>query len=178
MSQDEVISELKQKVAFLEAALAEAREDNEIWDRIFTENYWGMVVSDVLSGILLKVNPCYAEMLGYSPHELIGKSIYDVYALEYHQELPEIMRQIHESGHYAYKSAYRRKDGSSFPVHIDSYEVTIKARRLRVVSIWDITESERKEKELNQYRECLEELVKSRTDELERINDQLRSEIA
>lgn len=177
MSTHEVISELKQKVSFLEVALAEVREDNEIWDRIFTENYWGMVISDVLSGELIKVNPRYAEMLGYSTHEMIGKTIYDVYAPECHQGLPEIIRHIHERGHYAYKSAHRRKDGSSFPVHIDSYEVTIKTQRLRVVSIWDITESERKEKELSQYRESLEELVKSRTDELERTNKQLRSEI-
>lgn len=177
MSTYEVISEVKQKVSFLEAALAEAREDNEVWDRIFTENYWGMVISDVLTDELIKVNPRYAEMLGYSAHELIGKSIYDIYAPEFHQKLPGIMRQIHERGHYAYKSAYIKKDGTSFPVHIDSYEVTIKERRLRVVSIWDITESERKEKELSQYRENLEELVRFRTMELERTNEQLRSEI-
>ncbi|SPF49625.1 Sensory box protein [Candidatus Desulfosporosinus infrequens] len=177
MSTDEVISELTQKITFLEEALAEVREDNEIWERIFTENYWGMVVSDVLNGELLKVNPRYAEMIGYSTTELIGKSIYDVYAPEYHQGLPEIFCKIHERGHYAYKSAHRRKDGSSFPVHIDSYEVTIKSQRMRVVSIWDITESEQIEKELSQYRESLEELVESRTNELEYSNDQLRSEI-
>lgn len=177
MSTYEVISEVKQKVAFIEAALAEAREDNEIWDRIFTENYWGMVISDVLTGELLKVNPRYAEMLGYSAQELIGKSIYDVYTPEFHPKLPAIAHRIHEKGHYAYEAVHRKKDGSSFPVHIDSFEVTIKERRLRIVSIWDITESERKEKELTQYRESLEKLVKSRTEELERTNEQLRSEI-
>lgn len=177
MSTEEEISELKQKVIILEAALAEAREDNETWNRIFAENYWGMVVTDVLNARLLKVNPRFAEMLGYSTQELIGKSIYDVYSPEYHQKLPEIVRHIHESGHYAYKSVFRRKDGSFFPVHIDSYEVIIKEQRLRVVSIWDITESERKENELCLYRESLEELVKVRTNELVRINDQLRREI-
>ncbi len=55
--------------------------------------------------------------------------------------------------------------------------MTVDARRLRVVSVWDITESELKENELRQYRESLEELVKSRTEELERTNEQLRSEI-
>jgi len=57
--------ELKQKVAFLEAALADVREDNEIWDRIFLDNTWGMVVTDAISGKLLKVNTHYAEMHGY-----------------------------------------------------------------------------------------------------------------
>ncbi|MDR3539532.1 MAG: PAS domain S-box protein [Desulfosporosinus sp.] len=178
MSTDKIISELTQRITFLEAALVEVRDDNEIWKRIFTENFWGMVVSDVLNAELIKVNPRFAEMLGYSIHELQGKSIYDVYAPERHQELPEIVRNIHEKGHYAYRSELRRKDGSLFPVHIDSYEVTVNSQRLRVVSIWDITESERKEKELSQYRESLEELVQFRTNELERMNDQLRSEIS
>ena len=177
MSTDEEIIELKQNVAYLEATLANVREDNGIWDRIFAENYWGMMVCDAISGEILKMNLCYAEMHGYSTFELIGKSIYDVFAPECHEDLREIVRKIHEHGHCAYKSVHIRKNGSRFPVHSDTYEVTINARRLRVVSVWDITESELKEKELRQYRESLEELVKSRTDELERTNEQLRREI-
>ncbi|MDR3586099.1 MAG: PAS domain S-box protein [Desulfosporosinus sp.] len=178
MSTDEVISELTQKVTCLEATLAEVRQDNEIWERIFTENFWGMVVTDVHNAELLKVNPRFAEMLGYDTTELIGKSSYDIFSPECHQGLPEIFQTIHERAHYAYKSEFRRKDESSFPVHIDSYEVTINSQRLRVVSIWDITESEHKEKELSQYRESLEELVKFRTKELEQVNAQLRSQIS
>ena len=53
----------------------------------------------------------------------------------------------------------------------------VNAQSLQVVCDWDITESERNEKELSHYRESLEELVKPRTDELERTNEQLRSEI-
>lgn len=176
MSTDKEIIELKQKVAYLEATLANVREDNGIWDRIFAENYWGMMVCDAVSGEILKMNLCYWEMHGYSSSELIGKSIYDVFAPECHEDLPEIVRRIHEHGHCVYKTVHIRKNGSRFPVHTDSYEVTVNARRLRVVSVWDITENELKEKELLQYRESLEELVKSRTDELERTNEQLRSE--
>ena len=174
---NEVTIELEQRVAFVEAALANVRDDNGIWDRIFTESNWGMVVSNAKSGELLKMNPIFADMHGYCIHELIGKSMYDVFAPECHKDLPEIVRKIHESGHHAFKSVHIRKDGSRFPVHIHNYEVTVKGERLRVVSVWDITESELKEKELRQYRECLEESVKSRTEELERTNEQLRSEI-
>ncbi len=177
MSTNEVMSELEQRVAFLEGALAEARDDNEIWDRIYTESYWGIMVCDAISGELLKMNFCYADMHGYSISELIGRSIYDVFAPGHHKNLPEIIRMIHEHGHYEYNSVHIKKNGSCFPVHTDSYEVTVNARRVRVVSVWDITESELKEKELSQYRERLEEMVKSRTDELERTNEQLRSEI-
>lgn len=174
---NEVIGELEQRVAYLEAALAEARDHNANWDRIFTESYWGMMMCDAITDELLKMNISYAEMHGYSISELIGKSIYDVFAPGHHIDLPETIRMIHKHGHYAYNTVHIRKNGSCFPVHTDSYEVTVNARRLRVVSVWDITESELKEKELRQYRESLEGLVKSRTEELERTNEQLRSEI-
>ncbi len=169
--------ELNQRVAFLEGALADAREDNEIWKRIFLENSWGMVVADAMSGELLKVNPRYAEMHGYSPAELIGKSMYDVLCAPGHQkDLLEMGPKIYND-RYEYNSIHVRKDGTCFPVRINNHEITVNQRRLRIVSIWDITESELKEKELSQYRESLEQLVNFRTDELEKTNEQLRSEI-
>ena len=177
MTTDKVIVELEQKIAFLEADLEQIREDNEIWNRIFIEKRWGVVVCDVNSGELLKVNPRYAEMHGYCPAELIGKSIYNLLcAPGHHQDILQI-RPIRNIGQYGYNSVHIKKDGSLFPVHIENYDVTLNAKPLRVVSIWDITESELKEKELSQYRESLEELVKFRTDELEQTNRQLRSEI-
>ncbi|MBC2726565.1 PAS domain S-box protein [Desulfosporosinus sp.] len=177
MSKDEEILDLKQRIAMFEETLVNAQEDNEIWDRIFNESYWGMMVCDAISGDFLKVNPCYAEMHGYSSSELIKKTVYDVFAPECHKDLPAIIRRIHEQGHCTYKTTHIRKDGSRFPVHTDSYAFTYKTRLIRVVSVWDLTESELKEKELRQYREGLEELVKSRTEQLERTNEQLRSEI-
>ena len=54
-------------------------------DRNFRENYWGMVVTDAISGEFLKMNPRYADMHGYSIPDLIGKSIYDVFAPEHHK---------------------------------------------------------------------------------------------
>ena len=44
---DEVIIGLKEKVAFLEATLAKAREGNGIWDQIFTGNNEDMVDNDL-----------------------------------------------------------------------------------------------------------------------------------
>jgi len=172
----EVIMELEQKNSFLEEALREAREENEIWDRIFFEISWGMVVADASSGKLLKVNPHYAKMHGYSISELIGKSIYEVLCAPGHQkDFLEIGPR--KNDRYVYNSIHVRKDGSRFPVSINNYEITVNSRRYIIVSTWDITDSELKQKELRQYRKKLEELVKFRTEELENTNEQLRNEI-
>ncbi|TGE33661.1 PAS domain S-box protein [Desulfosporosinus sp. Sb-LF] len=173
MSNEEVIVDFGQ-----ELALVNFQEDKEIWDRIFTENPWGIAVSDAISGELLKVNPRYTDMHGYCAEELLGRSMYGLLcASGHHDDIQRIYHKVHDKGHYEYNSIHVRKDGSCFPVHIDNYELTVSDRCLRVVSIWDITESEQKENELRRYRESLEELVELRTAELLRTNEQLRDEI-
>lgn len=175
---DKEINDQQEMDEILEATLVKVREDNEIWNRIFKENSWGMVVCDANSGELLKVNPRYAEMHGYSPPELIGKSIYNLLCAPGHRQDILYIGPLRNRGPYGYKSVHVRKDGSFFPVYVENYDVTVSSvRSLRVVSLWDITESEHQEKELSQYRESLEELVKFRTDELEQKNQQLRSVI-
>ncbi|AFM39970.1 PAS domain S-box [Desulfosporosinus acidiphilus SJ4] len=177
MPSDKKIIELEQKVVDLKASLATIQKDNGIWDRVFTESYWGMVVCDAESLEILKVNPTYAKMHGYGLTELLGRTVHEVYSPESLKELPDILARIHLYGHSAYNTVHLRKDGSRFPVHTDSYEVEIEGRRLISVSIWDVTELEQNQKELALYRESLEELVKSRTEDLERTNEKLQIEM-
>lgn len=177
MSTEEIM-ELKQKISHLEAALADVREENEIWNRIFLEHDWGMVIADASNGRMLKVNPSYAKMHGYTVSELQGKSLYNVLCAPGHQkDFLEVGPRIHND-RYEYDSVHLRKDGSRFPVRINNQEITVNLRRFRIVSTWDITDSELKQKELYQYQECLEELVRFRTDELENTNKRLRNEIS
>ncbi|AET66413.1 PAS domain S-box [Desulfosporosinus orientis DSM 765] len=176
MSVNEIM-ELKQRIESLEAALEEAREDNRFWGKFFLENSWGMVIADTIDGKMLRVNPRYAQMHGYQPLELIGKSIYDVICAPGHQKDRLQVEPKLDQDRYEYNSVHVRKDGTCFPVHIYNREITVNKRRLRIVSIWDITENELKRKEFVKYRESLEALVKFRTDELEKTNERLRIEI-
>ncbi|MGC7873046.1 PAS domain S-box protein [Desulfosporosinus sp. SYSU MS00001] len=171
------VIELEQKVADLEAALEKVQNDNKIWDRIFTESYWGMMICDAVSLELLKVNPSYEQMHGYETAELLGRTVYDLFAPECRKDVLDIITSIHDNGHSAYTTVHLKKDGSRFPVHTDSFEFLLEGRRLISVSVWDISEFERTQKELTLYREHLEELVKSRTNDLERANEQLQIEM-
>jgi ATP-binding cassette subfamily B protein len=65
----------------LEAALTNVQEENEIWNRIFHEINWGMVVADSISGKLLKVNNSYAKMHGYKPSVINGENISCVFIM-------------------------------------------------------------------------------------------------
>ncbi|KLU65416.1 sporulation kinase A [Desulfosporosinus acididurans] len=176
MLRDKVI-ELEQKVADLEAALEKAHNDNKIWDRIFTESYWGMMICDAVSLELLKINPGYGQMHGYESTELIGRTVYDLLVPECRKDVPDILARIHDNGHSAYKTVHLKKDGSRFPVHTDSFEFLFEGRRLISVSVCNISEFERAQEKLALYREHLEKLVKSRTNDLERANEQLQIEM-
>ena len=49
-----------------------AREKGDRWEKIFTMAQFGLAYSDVGSGILLEVNPTYAQERGYTVEELQG----------------------------------------------------------------------------------------------------------
>lgn len=169
--------EVKQKVAFLETALANVQEENEICNQIFQEINWGMVVADSISGKLLKVNDSYAKMHGYKPSELIGKSMYDVLCAPGHQSDIMDADSLINNDRYEYSTVHMRKDGTCFPVRINNHEIIVNSQCFRVISLWDITDSELRQREQYRYQERLEELVKFRTSELEKTNMQLRSVI-
>lgn len=176
MSTNEIM-ELKKKVAFLEAALDEAREDNKIWEQAFFGNSWGMVIADSANGKMLKVNPRYAQMHGYTFCELTGKPLYDLLCAPGHEEdLQQAAAKANQEC-YEYNSVHVRKDGTRFPVYVYNREITVNQRCLRIIFIRDITESELKKKESSKYQEDLEALVKFRTEELEKTNELLRTEI-
>ena len=177
MSANDRISELEQEIADREAELQKLRGESVIWDKIFRENYWGMMICDANTGEFVKTNPFYDQMHGYEPSELIGRTIEIVFPPECRKDIPGLVEKIHREGHYDYDTVHIRKDGSRFPVHTDTYEVEILGKRFRVVAVWDITEAEQNKRELALYREYLEELLKSRTDALDGANEQLRIEM-
>ncbi|WP_242966849.1 histidine kinase dimerization/phospho-acceptor domain-containing protein [Desulfosporosinus sp. FKA] len=159
MLRDKVI-ELEQKVADLEAALEKVQNDNKIWDRIFTESYWGMMICDAVSLELLKINPGYGQMHGYESAELLGRTVYDLLAPECRKDVPDILARIHDNGHSAYKTVHLKKDGSRFPVHTDSFEFLFEGRRLISVSVCNISGFERAlEKRSLDEREKLQKVV-------------------
>jgi PAS domain S-box-containing protein len=104
------------------------------------------------------VNPTYAKMHGYTAEELVGHSIYNVFAPESHADLREQIRTTYENGHHVYESKHIRKDGSIFPVLVDTTVVWDEDGNVlyRAVNVQDITERKRVEQELHESREHLQ----------------------
>ena len=87
----------------------EAKGDDEMLRMVFEGASTGMLVTD-LAGKIVRANQAFAEMLGYTPAELHGKSIVDIVQGEdgdaLMRELLSLSRQEIASDRY-----YRSKDG-------------------------------------------------------------------
>ena len=124
-------------------------------------------------GKLIYVNRAYVDMWGYdSAEEIIGMSP------EAHCADPEtparIIGALQQDGQCVIEFRARRKDGSVFDVlmyarlyHDDAGHALYPGTSI------DITEKKRNERELQQYRDHLEELVAARTRELEAVQTAL-----
>ncbi len=141
-----------------EAAL---REEQARYREIFQGSRDGFVLVDGEGGFL-EANAAFCSMLGYSLEELRNlESFYQITPERWHAwEEEEIWRKRLLGGGYSglYEKEYVRKDGTVFPVELQSYAVRDGAGELRY--LWgvarDITERRRAEEALRESEQRLE----------------------
>src|SRR5665647_2645222 len=95
------------------------RESEERYRELFESSLDGIIITD-LAGNILKVNPAFEKMLGYSTEELQHLSYQQLTPARWHESEERIVReQIFEHGYSdEYEKEYIRKDGSIFPISI------------------------------------------------------------
>lgn len=135
-----------------------------------------------LRGRCIFINETGAEMLGYTPDEVLGRSMH---YLIHHSHADATLMPVHECRIYkAFLEGHGirvddevlwRRDGSSFPAEYASYPIrdgdTVVGA---VVTFNDITERKRTEALLREAHDSLERRVRERTAELSAAHDHLR----
>jgi PAS domain S-box-containing protein len=168
----------------LREEIAERQQAEELlrrWAHIFEHADWG--IATVHQDILVMVNPTYAKMHGYTAEELVGHPVAEIFAPESRPGLAEQIRLAYEKGHHIFESKHMRKDGSIFPVLIDTTVIRDKAGKVlyRAVNVQDITERKRVEQELHESRERLQilsrRLVEVQEDERRAIARELHDRV-
>ncbi len=165
-------------VTALHDAEAEARESRRWYRDLFRHSRDGLVVVDA-QGRILDANAAFCRMLGYTQEELQAKE--DFYAITPERwrawEREEIWekRLLRDGYSGVYEKEYIRKDGTVFPVELQSYAV--RNERGAVAYLWgvarDITERKAAEAEIRDLTADLEGRVRDRTAELEAANVEL-----
>lgn len=121
--------------------------------------------------IFIGANPAADRILKVDNNQFIGKTIEEAFPPLVETEIPYRYRRAALEGESYHTTQIRYKDG-----FIDgAYEVNAfqTSPRMMVTMFLDITEREKNELELKQYRERLEEMVKLRTQQLERTQTEL-----
>ncbi len=135
-------------------------------------------LTDINNNILF-VNESFLKTYGYEEKELIGQNIVIVRAYNDNEPSVEIIKNATFQKGWFGELLNRKKDGTIFPISLSTSSVlNDKGEPYALIGITrDITDYKKAEEELHKYRNHLEDLVETRTKELDRTNKKLQIEI-
>ena len=131
-------------------------------------------------GMITYVSPSVKKVLGYEPGELIGKYARDVYSDPSHgRQLVEQFNRDYEQGVPSQSTLieFRHRDGTMRQMEINERPVfALDGALASVEGIGkDVTAATEAERQIHELKDDLERRVALRTDELQRINEDLRA---
>lgn len=152
------------------------RQSEERFGRLIHIAEEGIWASDA-RGVTTFVNPKMAQMVGYTPAEMVGQPITLVIPPDRHEEAWRMLREQNVPGRYEDDARFRRKDGSEFWASVVSSLIYDDEGAFTGVlaMVSDITERKRAEQSVRELNEQLETRVKERTAQLGEANEQLEA---
>ncbi len=160
--------------------MAEELKSLEEKFKVLFENAPDAYYLNDLEGNFIDGNRTAEKLVGYKREELIGKNLSKFDLLPDKQILiaAELLaRNAQGLPGGPIEFTVNRKDGTQVPVEVSTFPVKIKNKTVVLGIARDISIRKQAEKELNEYKEHLEELVEERTARLKEINRQFQSEI-
>jgi PAS domain S-box-containing protein len=122
-------------------------------------------------GCFAMVNDAYTEMLGYDREELLGEPATTVVSDEVHAEARDLEQRLREDDveTATQQARVERADGETLIAEATYSLTSVGDARERVAVVRDVTERERRRKQLEDHRDVLADHV-DRTDLVQRIN--------
>ncbi len=155
---------LQQRVQRLEAQLqsADFHESRERYKSLFDQNHSVMLLIDPETADIVDANAAALSFYGWTREEILGMKITDINALSREDVFLEMSRAKKEK-RTLFQFIHRLAGGELRDVEVYSGPILLSGKRLLYSVIHDITDRKRLEKELDDYRNNLEDLVKKRT---------------
>lgn len=129
-------------------------------------------------GMVKEVNPATERLFGFSDDELVGKNVRILMPDPYHAEHDGYLESYRETGvkkiiGLGREVIGKRKDGTTFPMHLAVSEIHVDGKRLFAGIVRDITDLKRVERQLQELNEGLEQRVQERTEQLRKAQEEL-----
>jgi PAS domain S-box-containing protein len=115
---------------------------------------------------IIEVNEEASRALGYFADELVEMRVYDLDPDFPPERWQAHWQELKEQGSRMFESSLRTRSGDLFPVEITATYFEYEGRGYHLALVRDITERKRAERELEDHRQHLEDLVAERTLEL------------
>ncbi|MGD9393886.1 MAG: PAS domain S-box protein [Dehalococcoidia bacterium] len=129
---------------------------------LIDESSDGIVTLDE-KGKVYEANKRFAEMLGYTPEEVLKLHIWDFEALRNREQVLEQIKTLGPEGEY-FETRHRRKDGTVFDVEVSSNSAVYAGQKLTFSVSRDITERKQAEEALRESEEKYKNLVGATSD--------------
>ncbi|MDP2217117.1 MAG: PAS domain S-box protein [Methanolobus sp.] len=149
-----------------ERKLAEEKLAEEaVWRRLLIEQSRdGAVIVD-MNGKVYEANRKYAQMLGYTPEEVLELHIWDWDKQWTREQLLDILQDVRSTEEY-FLTRHTRKDGSLIDVEISSCEVMRSGRRLVFCACRDISDRVRTQEALRESEKNYREIFNSTNEDI------------
>lgn len=147
--------------------LSEALQFDELrYHSLFDQAAESIVLIDPSNGEIVEFNHSTYENLGYTREEFERLHIHDFEMNESPEEVKLHFEKVLQDGSDTFETRHRTKDGEIRHIQVNIKHIQIGGQNF-IQGIWnDITDRVAAEKQLEKYRENLEELVDQRTMEL------------
>ncbi len=120
-------------------------------------------VADPETGQFLDVNERACQVHGYTREEYLKLRVVDIAPTNLPPDSDPDMIELRRTGHVVFESVHRRKDGSTFPVEINSALIQLD-RPYIIATVRDITERKRVEEAIRASEERFRILVEHASD--------------
>jgi|GEM_PF-1385094 len=129
------------------------REDQERYRAIMEQASDGIYLVDRQTRRIIECNPSFAQMLGYTPAEIAGLTIYDLIAAEREDIDRRFQGMVESGGTISLERNLRRKDGSLVPVWIRGQIIAYGGRAVNLSFATDLSERKQAEEALRESEE-------------------------
>lgn len=165
-----ILTMLNQRLNF------DARKANEHFEIIFSMNPDAMLITTLNDEKIVNANQGFIELTGFKVKEAIGKTTIELPFWKNPEDRDSFIQTLIQSGHCNnIEINLLRKDSSVFVGLLNARIISIDGDGFIISSYRNISERKKAENELIELKNNLEELVRMKTQELQKRVDELES---